>query len=939
MDSLTVSEILRLHLVSSGGRSSEIRTKWRYQQRGGYSSADDPGVQLRQEDAHILNTLTKSTVYELSIGDKMKIVKCLCHQILTYASIRDVLEEKSSRLTQLKQELRALHANERRMRKEDVINRAKLRTEENGNTEDGAELNKLLQEGAKRKADVLKKEQQLRHQVLKLQAMTHLTPLGQDRAFRRFWIFESCPGFFVENDDEFVGSCLPQPTPCTPLGPTPDSSKSKEDIRKFFKAANKENEDAVDKSTIFGICNADFKSCPVHATYIPRTKWSFYEDVESLDKLILSLNERGLRESLLRTTLLQEKERIVEGLHKCPIHRLDNTKPEVKLESETRKSQRQIRKEKEYDINLYFPPGTPVEQIMERTLIDMILETEEKIFVGGLGALKVKDRSSWRTAIEDGEYDSQVDAMTWGGKLELKTRIKSESTENVDEEECNRSEISSSLDGDGLVNSTSAKKNVVDITCSILQLAQSIESKYLKKPLGEDEKDKRRRLKAEEALKKWEDLKETGDNLKSEPKVVRTPLEKWELSLQSCTSFSQLYVHLALLDNSITWNRSALNARCRICRRKGDAEKMLLCDGCDKGHHMYCLKPPLTVVPEGDWFCTMCKPREKPRTPRKARRVFSELSDDEDQSGEEESGEVGEEEAEGEAGEGEEAESEVESIHNETCPVCQEGGEVICCDTCPAVYHLECINPPLRKVPRGKWSCPQCKSPSQDKDRGKLKEKNSDGRNSTRLSRTRQVLDFDEEDKEVVMKRPPVASRKRTQTEPVRAKSPPPLGPKRRSAAEPVDKIATSHSTKRLKTDHYEDDANWNGARRRTRPLPLPSASSDSGVVDIADLNQLLTDLNKHPDSWPFHQPVTRAEAPDYHQVIKQPMDLGTIKYKLNTIQYKNSEEFIEDLQLIFTNCYTYNNEDADEYKCGRNLSQNAERQLRKLGLNVSMDK
>ena len=54
-------------------------------------------------------------------------------------------------------------------------------------------------------------------------------------------------------------------------------------------------------------------------------------------------------------------------------------------------------------------------------------------------------------------------------------------------------------------------------------------------------------------------------------------------------------------DNSITWNRSALNARCRICRRKGDAEKMLLCDGCDKGHHMYCLKPPLTVVPEGDW--------------------------------------------------------------------------------------------------------------------------------------------------------------------------------------------------------------------------------------------------------------------------------------------------------------------------------------------------
>jgi len=67
-------------------------------------------------------------------------------------------------------------------------------------------------------------------------------------------------------------------------------------------------------------------------------------------------------------------------------------------------------------------------------------------------------------------------------------------------------------------------------------------------------------------------------------------------------------------------------------------------------------------------------------------------------------------------------------------------------------------------------------------------------------------------------------------------------------------------------------------------------------------------------------------------------MDLGTMKYKLNTIQYKSFEEFVQDLQLMFTNCYTYNNEDADEYKCARNLSQNVERQLGKLGIKMSMD-
>ena len=116
-----------------------------------------------------------------------------------------------------------------------------------------------------------------------------------------------------------------------------------------------------------------------------------------------------------------------------------------------------------------------------------------------------------------------------------------------------------------------------------------------------------------------------------------------------------------------------------------------------------------------DRFCHDCKPKEKPRTPRKARRAFSEESEDE--AVEEEEAEVGEEEAADE----EEAETETESVHNEQCPVCGEGGEVICCDTCPAVYHLECVNPPMKKVPRGKWSCPQCKSPP--RERSKLKEK------------------------------------------------------------------------------------------------------------------------------------------------------------------------------------------------------------------------
>ena len=45
---------------------------------------------------------------------------------------------------------------------------------------------------------------------------------------------------------------------------------------------------------------------------------------------------------------------------------------------------------------------------------------------------------------------------------------------------------------------------------------------------------------------------------------------------------------------------------CHICEQDNDETRMLLCDGCNKGYHMYCLNPPLKSIPEGDWFCLNC---------------------------------------------------------------------------------------------------------------------------------------------------------------------------------------------------------------------------------------------------------------------------------------------------------------------------------------------
>uniref|UniRef100_A0A8C0IS84 Chromodomain-helicase-DNA-binding protein 4 n=1 Tax=Chelonoidis abingdonii TaxID=106734 RepID=A0A8C0IS84_CHEAB len=50
--------------------------------------------------------------------------------------------------------------------------------------------------------------------------------------------------------------------------------------------------------------------------------------------------------------------------------------------------------------------------------------------------------------------------------------------------------------------------------------------------------------------------------------------------------------------------------------------------------------------------------------------------------------------------------------HMEFCRVCKDGGELLCCDACPSSYHIHCLNPPLPEIPNGEWLCPRCTCPS-----------------------------------------------------------------------------------------------------------------------------------------------------------------------------------------------------------------------------------
>nr|TKW36968.1 hypothetical protein SEVIR_1G016300v2 [Setaria viridis] len=73
--------------------------------------------------------------------------------------------------------------------------------------------------------------------------------------------------------------------------------------------------------------------------------------------------------------------------------------------------------------------------------------------------------------------------------------------------------------------------------------------------------------------------------------------------------------------------------------------------------------------------------------------------------------------------------------------------------------------------------------------------------------------------------------------------------------------------------------------------------------------SSLLSRLMKHKFAWVFNKPVDAVGLGlhDYFEIIRHPMDLGTIRGRLSHGQYRNPKEFAEDVRLTFQNAMTYN--------------------------------
>ena len=95
---------------------------------------------------------------------------------------------------------------------------------------------------------------------------------------------------------------------------------------------------------------------------------------------------------------------------------------------------------------------------------------------------------------------------------------------------------------------------------------------------------------------------------------------------------------------------------------------------------------------------------------------------------------------------------------------------------------------------------------------------------------------------------------------------------------------------------------------------------------------EILKALFHDNQSTAFQEPVDYIELnlPEYPEIIKNPMDLGTIKEKLENDEYSDINQIVNDFDLIWENCFTFNKVGSDIYKSAQYCKKLFKKQMEK---------
>uniref|UniRef100_A0A8C7JPI2 Tyrosine-protein kinase BAZ1B n=1 Tax=Oncorhynchus kisutch TaxID=8019 RepID=A0A8C7JPI2_ONCKI len=175
-------------------------------------------------------------------------------------------------------------------------------------------------------------------------------------------------------------------------------------------------------------------------------------------------------------------------------------------------------------------------------------------------------------------------------------------------------------------------ENLKDFGECVITLQACVIKKFLQGFMAPKQK-KKKKQEGEES-RKTEEVDE--EKKLAEEARVATAVEKWKTAIREAQTFSRMHVLLGMLDACIKWDMSAENARCKVCRRKGEDDKLILCDECNKAFHLFCLRPALYRIPQGEWLCPACQPAVQRRCSR-GRNYNEDTEEEEDEAEEEES--------------------------------------------------------------------------------------------------------------------------------------------------------------------------------------------------------------------------------------------------------------------------------------------------------------
>ncbi|KAI0320806.1 hypothetical protein OF83DRAFT_1257816 [Amylostereum chailletii] len=167
---------------------------------------------------------------------------------------------------------------------------------------------------------------------------------------------------------------------------------------------------------------------------------------------------------------------------------------------------------------------------------------------------------------------------------------------------------------------------------------------------------------------------------------------------------------------------------------------------------------------------------------------------------------------------------------------------------------------------------------------------------------------------------PEVSTPSEFEQAPTPAESRPSRGGKRKAseAASEMSESSREKKKAREQSQSVEEDRPSPSTRRRGARYSRNFSAAEKKFQSF--ILMLHNQIYSHRSGNIFHNPIKPTEAPDYHDIVKRPIDLKTIKARVRNGTIATSAEYQRDVFLMFANSMMYNRPNSDIYNMAADM-------------------